>query len=198
LVSGAELAFFGGGSKYYEKVGNTSKVAYTVMFFAAADGTMGKPMVIFKSLSGILYDTWIPEDGPEGATYAASASGWMDMVRFNQWFKLVFLEHIKQFPKQEPKVLIGDNLASHLSPYVLELCEEWNVRFVFLPENSTHILQPLDVGVFGPMKRAWKTVLSTWKVDCEKTGKFYPTIPKAEFPRLLRKMLEGKDFKVGS
>jgi len=26
--------------------------------------------------------------------------------------------------------MIGDNLAAHLSPYVTELCDEWNIRFV--------------------------------------------------------------------
>jgi hypothetical protein len=68
--------------------------------------------------------------------------------------KQVFLCHIRTIPKEEVKVLVGDNLAAHLSPVVTNLCEEHNIRFIFLPENSTHLLQPLDVGVFGPLKRA--------------------------------------------
>jgi hypothetical protein len=90
----------------------------------------------------------------------------------------VFLRHIRNLPKEEVKVLIGDNLAAHLSPVVTELCEENNVRFIFLPENSTHLLQPLDVAVFGPMKRKWKEVLTAWKEECARKGTNYATIPK--------------------
>jgi DDE superfamily endonuclease len=66
-------------------------------------------------------------------------------------------------------------------------------RFMFLPENSTHIMQPLDVAVFGPMKTRWRTILADWKEDCAKQEKNYNTIPKQVFPKLLKELLE-KDF----
>ncbi len=52
------------------------------------------------------------------------------------------------------------------------------LRFVFLPENSTYMLQPLDVSVFGPMKKRWRQVLADWKADCCRKGLNYATIPK--------------------
>jgi hypothetical protein len=57
--------------------------------------------------------------------------------------------------------------------YQYEPCQKNCVylRFVFLPENSTHMLQPLDVSVFGPMKKRWKA-------DCCRKGLNYATIPK--------------------
>jgi hypothetical protein len=33
-----------------------------------------------------------------------------------------------QFPRGDVKVLIGDNLAAHLAPEVLDLCKTYNVR----------------------------------------------------------------------
>jgi hypothetical protein len=48
-------------------------------------------------------------------------------------------------PANKVKVLIGDNLAAHMSPTVTCLCQENNIRFIFLPENSTHLLQPPDL-----------------------------------------------------
>jgi hypothetical protein len=104
-----------------------------------------------------------------------------------------FLPYIKKLPKDEVKVLIGDNLAAHLSPVVIDLCQLHNVRFIFLPENSTHLLQPLDVAVFGPMKRRWRQVLTAWKEKCASNGTNYATIPKQSFPGLLGQLLE-KDF----
>jgi hypothetical protein len=58
--------------------------------------------------------------------------------------------------------------------YNVKICS----RFVFLPENSTHFLQPLDVATFTPMKRRWREILSQWKEDCIRKGINYATIPK--------------------
>ena len=40
------------------------------------------------------------------------------------------------------------------------------------------MLQPLDVSVFGPMKKRWRQVLADWKADCSRKGLNYSTIPK--------------------
>jgi hypothetical protein len=92
--------------------------------------------------------------------------------------KKVFLVHVNTLPPDDVKVIIGDNLAAHLSPYVTELCAAHNIRFLFLPENSTHLLQPLDVGVFGPMKRYWRELLRGWKEDCARKNLNFATLPK--------------------
>lgn len=94
------------------------------------------------------------------------------------FFLKVFLRYIKRLPHGDVKVLIGDNLAAHLSPLVTELCEAYNIKFVFLPENSTHLMQPLDVSVFAPMKRQWRAVLGRWKEECEAAGTNFATVPK--------------------
>lgn len=177
MVTGSEQAFFGGGCKYHEQVKNHSKIAFSVMFCVSAAGDMLPPMTVFKSANSVVYKSWC-EGGEDGAAYSATKSGWFDMERFNQWFREVFLVWIRRMPRDEIKVLLGDNLAAHLSPYVLEKCAKHNVRFCFLPENSTHLLQPLDVAVFAPMKKEWRKVLSQWKDACAKAGENYSTIPK--------------------
>lgn len=40
----------------------------------------------------------------------------------------MFLRWIKRLPREDIKVLLGDNLAAHLSPYVIEMCRKHNVR----------------------------------------------------------------------
>lgn len=74
--------------KYFEQKRNTSKVAFTVVFAAAADGTMLRPYVIYKSPTGCLYQPWV-EGGPRDALYSATISGWMTMDRFNDYFTKV-------------------------------------------------------------------------------------------------------------
>jgi hypothetical protein len=36
---------------------------------------------------------------------------------------------VKTLPREEPKVLLGDNLAAHLSPYVIMMCKLYNIRY---------------------------------------------------------------------
>lgn len=48
---------------------------------------------------------------------------------------------------------------------VINLCEEFNIRFVLLPLNSTHICQPLDVSVFRPLKIYWRQIINKWKMS---------------------------------
>ena len=39
-------------------------------------------------------------------------------------------------------------------------------------------MQPLDVSVFAPMKRAWRKHLKEWKDEGAANGEVYATIPK--------------------
>ncbi len=44
------------------------------------------PMVVYKSTTGVVYQSWC-EGGPDGTAYAATKNGWFNMDKFNQWFK---------------------------------------------------------------------------------------------------------------
>jgi len=187
---GSELAFFSGGTKYCEEVRNFSKTSFSVMISCTAAGLMLPPMVVFRSANGVVYTSWC-DGGPEGTVYAATTSGWFTMEMFNTCFDKVFLPYIKTLPREDKKVLIADNCASHMSPYVTEQCEKYNILFIFLPENSTNLLQPLDVAVFRPMKGKWRDELRLWKD--EGAGKDYATLPKHEFPKVLKSVL-AKDY----
>ena len=84
------------------------------------------------------------------------------------------------------KVVIGHNLSSHFSSDVLKLCEQLNISFAFLVPNCTHLSQPLDVAFYGPKKRKWRKILKNWKLKNLPKS----TIPKDEFPRLLKEPCE--------
>ncbi|KAE9542450.1 hypothetical protein AGLY_003311 [Aphis glycines] len=66
---------------------------------------------------------------------------------------------------------------------LIEAHQENNIRFVFLPNNSTHLTQPLDVAFFRPLKIHWRNVLEQWK---KTEGKDECSLPKDRFPRLLK------------
>lgn len=171
------------GTKYPERVMNSSKASTSVMFSASAKGTILPPYVVYKSIH--LYHSWT-EGGPKGTRYNRTKSGWFDAFCFDDWVSTVALPYFNKL--EGKKILIGDNLASHLSLESIRLCEASNVRFIFLPANSTHLTQPLDVAFFRPLKMKWREILEEWKKGM---GRNEPTVPKDKFPALLKKLCDS-------
>ena len=134
--------------------------------------------------------------GPENAnaTYAATPSGWFDGNQFELWFENNFLPFIEaRHPDRgnKPIVLLGDNLASHYSPHVIETAADLNIYFACFPANATHLLQPLDVGFFKPFKQLWRKILDDWKVTTRAVG----AVPKEYFPSLLKHLWDQVERK---
>jgi hypothetical protein len=151
------------------------------MMAGTADGRVLPPYIVYKSEE--LWDTWCT-GGPEGAKYGRTKSGWFNEKVFEDWFEKVALRYFRRLEDQESKkVLIGDNVSSHLSHYVIQRCREYRIEFVLLPPNSTHLLQPLDVYFFRILKAKWRVQLRKWK------SKHKGSIPKDTFPSLLRDAL---------
>ena len=87
--------------------------------------------------------------------YGLSPKGWMDMELFELWFIGLFLRTI---PTARPVLLLLDGHSSHYSPAAIKMAAEEQVILFALPPNTTHLSQPLDKGVFGPLKMHWKRV----------------------------------------
>lgn len=174
------------GTKYVENICNSTKASTSLMICGSASGDIIPPYVVYRAEN--IWTTWT-ENGPDGARYNRSKNGWFDTLCFEDWFESHFLRYARKLTG--PIVLIGDNLSSHISKHVLELCETHNVRFVCLPPNSTHITQPLDVAFFGPTKRVWREILKKWKESA--SGSKYASIPKYVFPTLLKELMNNLD-----
>lgn len=87
------------------------------------------------------------------------------------------------------KILIEDNLSSHLNIEVFRPRLANNISFVALPPNATHLMQPLDVAYFRSMKGKCRKVLESWKNTTYGSCCF--TIPKDQFPSLLKTVVEN-------
>lgn len=169
------------GMKYPERVMNSSKASISLMYCGTASGVLLPPYVVYKAEH--LWDSWC-QGGPKGTRYNRTKSGWFDAVSFNDWFFSLALPTMKKLDGK--KVLIGDNLSSHINPDVIKACEENNIVFVCLPPNSTHLTQPLDIAFFRPMKLKWRTLLSNWKRG--EAARTRSVMPKDVFPRQLKEL----------
>ena len=55
---------------------------------------------------------------------------------------------LSNIPPSQPVLLIMDGYGSHVSIDVIQLAQDNDVHLLCLPAHTTHILQPLNVGVF--------------------------------------------------
>ena len=84
-----------------------------------------------------------------GTMYGLSEKGWMDSDIFENWFTHHFLAHI---PSTRPILLLLDGHSTHYNPAFIKKAAHEKVIVFCLPPNITHLTQPLDMGIFGPLK----------------------------------------------
>ena len=171
------------GIKYPKKACNFSKSSTSLMMCGSAAGELLPPFVLYKATK--IWDTWT-EGGPKCFCFQSTKSGWFDSLAFNNWFESLMLPKLKKlFGK---KVLITNNVSTHLNVTIFQKCREENILFVCLPPNSTHLTQPLDVAIFRPIKIARRKVFLEWKGTPE--GLCFGVLPKQYFPSLLKQVLD--------
>ncbi|GFS84716.1 tigger transposable element-derived protein 1 [Trichonephila clavipes] len=75
----------------------------------------------------------------------ANPKAWMTTAIFIEWFNNCFVPEVEAYMKEKSLdfkvLLIVDNAASHPE------LEHPNVQLVFLPPNTTSLIQPLDQGI---------------------------------------------------
>ncbi|GBO09966.1 Jerky -like [Araneus ventricosus] len=86
-------------------------------------------------------------------------SAWMNSSLFSEWFRDCFVPEVKKNLKKlklKKAILLMDNVPAH--PDVETLKAE-NITCIFIPRNTTAILQPMDQGVIESMKRRYRKQL---------------------------------------
>ena len=62
---------------------------------------------------------------------------------------------------KEPRLLILDGHRSHETTEFMWEYFQNNIHLLFLPPHTSHVLQPLDLSVFSPLKHAYRKRLGT-------------------------------------
>lgn len=88
-----------------------------------------------------------------------SENGWTNNDLGIAWLKH-FNTHTVDHTVGRSRLLIIDGHESHNSLEFRELCQEYRIFTLCMPPHSSHLLQPLDVGCFSPLKRAYGDEIS--------------------------------------
>ncbi|XP_030047942.1 tigger transposable element-derived protein 4-like [Microcaecilia unicolor] len=84
-------------------------------------------------------------------SYRANANSWMTGDLWKQWLKDL---NTRMRAQKRPILLLCDNSAAHSAPARLS-----HVKLVFLPPNTTSLIQPLDQGIIANFKAHYRALL---------------------------------------
>jgi hypothetical protein len=116
-----------------------------------ARGWVIPPFIIFD---GKLHQTtWYQTGIPVTWKIAVSDNGWTNDKLGLEWIQH-FHENTKHC-KGKWRLLIFDGHGSHQTAEFRDFCLQNCILTLCMPAHTSHILQPLDVSCFGPLKKAY-------------------------------------------
>ena len=136
--------------KYKAVVGKQEWV--TVIECINAAGGALTPMIIFKGKN--INSGWLPPQTPPDWHFGVSENGWTSNILGLQWLIKVFEPQTRAKAAGQPRLLIADGHGSHIRADFIAHCIENDIDLLIMPPHCSHLLQPLDVGVFSAFKRA--------------------------------------------
>lgn len=147
------------GKRYvYKRAYADRGESQTLMGCICANGTWIPPLIIFK---GVRWNELLKRDCLPNAQVKLSQKGWINSEIFLEWFRF-FIESI---PPARPVILFMDSHASHINPAVISLASENDVYLFTFPAHTSHLLQPLDVGIYKSLKSHWSRSLNTYMTE---------------------------------
>ena len=124
----------------------------TAIECVSASGIALPPLIIFKAKH--THSGWIPERTPADWRFSTSNSGWTSDGHGFEWLTTVFEPLARPEEPTVHRLLIADGHSSHVTARFISFCMSRAIDLLILPPHCSHELQPLDVGVFAPLKRA--------------------------------------------
>ncbi|KIJ25534.1 hypothetical protein M422DRAFT_96086, partial [Sphaerobolus stellatus SS14] len=127
-----------------------SLLLITFIEMVCADDTVSLGVIMPPEATG----DWHAAEGI--GCFSQSVNRWTDNFICNQWFEKTFIPFVKGCNiSGKPILLISEGHQSHETPEMHALAFNNCIILYYLPPKTTHKLQPLDVGVFGPLQLAW-------------------------------------------
>ena len=124
----------------------------TVMECICADGTSISPLIIFKGES--LSSSWVPSSVvPKDWLFSNNSKGWTSNDHGLNWLQNCFEPRTREKANGRLRVFICDGHGSHVTGKFIKHCMNRNIKLLILLPYSSYVTQPLDIGLFSPLKK---------------------------------------------
>lgn len=124
----------------------------TIIGGGNALGTQLPPYFVFK---GQRFNPDLLKGSTPGSAATMSKTGWSNSSIFYDYLQHHFIKYVQRSDASQPILLIFDGHKSHINIPVLEWAKNHNIILFVLPAHTSHVLQPLDVGCYGPLQKIY-------------------------------------------
>ncbi|RYC79285.1 hypothetical protein BFJ63_vAg17832 [Fusarium oxysporum f. sp. narcissi] len=131
-------------------------ISVTVVESISATGRILPPFIIMSGVQ--ITARWTDNDLKGDAVLVTTPKGYIDDVVACEFFAH-FERHPRAIETGKKRVLLLDGCESHFTRDLYNLATASNVVLFPLPPHLTHMLQPLDVGLFSSYKHWHQEVL---------------------------------------
>lgn len=128
---------------------NTNREYITVVEAVSAGGSVISPLIILSAK--VTHLGWFEVSDYAEQLIGTSDTGYMNDTLCYQWIQHFHLATRRQTVGSY-RLLLCDGFSSHMTHELVKFCEEKKIILFFLPPKTSHILQPLDVGIFHAYK----------------------------------------------
>jgi transposase len=126
-----------------------NRTSITILEAVSATGEVIPPVLVIPGK--IHMDSWYHSNLQGTELVVLSDSGFSNSQLALRWLEH-FIKHTESTSTSEMKALLLDSHISHTSDDFVITAAENNILIFTFPSHLTHILQPLDVGIFQPYK----------------------------------------------
>ena len=135
--------------------GNQSRAWTSFVKCINALGRALSPLIIFKA--AMIQGQWFEKDfNQPGWHFARSKNEYATNAIALEWLRKVFLPQTQSNDPSAARLLIVNGHGSHSTDEFMWECFSNNVYLLFMPAHTSHVLQPLDLTCFFPLKAAYR------------------------------------------
>ena len=126
----------------------------------SATGSALPPAVIFKGKS--VQQQWfsMEKDNLRTWLFTATDKGWINQAVALEWLEKIFIPLTQPDDPTQQRLLVLDGHNSHTTVDFMWLCHSNKIQVLYLPAHTSHVLQPLDLSIFSPLKHSYRKYLN--------------------------------------
>ncbi|CAG9806890.1 unnamed protein product [Chironomus riparius] len=148
-----------------------SKERLTLLLGANASGEFKlKPLLIYTSENPRAFKN--VDKSKLGVYWRSNKKAWMTSVIFTNWVKTCLVKELKNYSLKKGMpfkfLILIDNAPGHANIEILNQISD-GIKFMFLPPNTTSLIQPMDQGCISTfksyyLKKSYQSILDS---DCD-------------------------------
>ncbi|SJX66463.1 related to transposase [Sporisorium reilianum f. sp. reilianum] len=131
----------------------------TIVKCIRSGGQVLLPLIITKGVHHTVSEHWHMNGVPASWHFMKSSNGWTNNELTVKWLKNIYDPSTRPLMQSQYRLLIIDGHGSHMTDAFCDSAWSHRIILLMLLAHATHVMQLLDVSIFGPLTGFLEKVL---------------------------------------